>query len=463
MSTAQASRVRGCARKAQASLVFPGKFAWGVSTAAPQIEGAARAAGKSESNWDHFARQPGRIANGDTPEVACDHYHRYRSDVALMKSLGVRHYRLSLAWPRIIPAGDGAVNRKGVGFYDRLLDALGDAGITPWVTMFHWDLPQSLEARGGWRTRQVVDAFARYADTIVRAYGDRVKHWITLNETSCFTRQAYGGTTRPPAANEPEAVINQTYHHAMLAHGHGVRAVREHGGRGSRVGLTDDARIFVPVIENAANIAAARAAFVDANVRVLDPIYRGHYSPDYFRVTGRDRAVCAKGDFALIGLRTDFLGLNIYTGSFVRAGKRGRPEILPWPKGYPEADARWLKHVPQAMYWGPRLVRETYGVKAIYITENGAGYDDAPPANGEVMDLHRREYVRHCLGELHRAVREGLPVRGYFLWSLLDNFEWADGYARRFGIVYNDFQTQRRTPKLSARWYAEVMRRNRLV
>jgi beta-glucosidase len=442
---------------------FPKNFVWGVAAAAAQIEGAAFKDGKGESNWDHFARQPDRIANGDNLDVACDHYHRFKSDFALMRRLGVKNYRLSIAWSRLFPRGRGAINPKGVDFYHRLLEAMRANDIEPWVTMFHWDLPQALEAEGGWRVRGTAEAFATYADTIVKAYGDSVRHWITLNETGCFTRLAYGGTIRPPALNEPEQVINQSYHHALLAHGHGVRAVREHGRRGSTVGITDDARISIPVIENEANIPAARQAFVESNIRVLDPIFRGHYSTTYHKITGHDRAVVQKSDFALIGLPTDFLGLNIYTGRFVRAGKRGRPEELPLPKNYPEADAGWLKHVPQAMYWGPRFAHEVYGVKAVYITENGAGYNDPAPVDGEVVDLHRREYIRHCLGEMQRAMRDGAPVRGYFLWSFMDNFEWQDGYTRRFGIVYVDYATQRRTPKLSARWYAEVMKQNRIV
>jgi beta-glucosidase len=442
---------------------FPREFVWGVATAAPQIEGAAFTDGKGESTWDHFARQPGRIANGDTLDVACDHYHRYREDFALMQKLGVKNYRLSIAWPRLFPEGAGAVNQKGVDFYHRLIDAVLEAGMTPWVTFFHWDLPQALEAKGGWRVRAVPEAFVAYANTLVRNYGDRVKRWITLNEIGCFTRMAYGGTIRPPAMNEPEQVINQTYHHALLAHGAAVRAVREYGGRGAKVGLTDDSRVFVPVIEDAANTAAARRAFVDANVRVLDPIFRGHYSRDYLRVTGKDRAKVQRGDFDLIALPTDFLGLNTYTGNYVRAGRRGRPEVLPLPRSYPQADADWLKLLPQALYWGPRLAHDVYRPKEIYITENGAGYDDPPPVNGEVIDLHRREYVRQGLVELHRAVQHRVPVRGYFFWSFMDNFEWADGYTRRFGLVYVDYRTQRRTPKLSARWYAEVMRTGRVV
>ncbi len=442
---------------------FPADFRWGVAAAAPQIEGAAREDGKGESNWDHFAAQPGRIAHGDTLEVACDHYHRYRADIALMRKLGVKNYRMSVAWTRIIPDGTGAVNQRGLDFYKRLLDALLASGITPFVTMFHWDLPQPLEAAGGWRVRRTPEAFARYVDALVPALGDRVRHWITLNETGCFTRQAYGGTTRPPALNEPEQVINQTYHHALLAHGHGVRAVREHGVRGAEVGITDDSRICIPVIENAANVTAARRAFVEDNVRVLDPILTGRYGAVYRRVTGRDAALTQPGDLQLIGQPTDFLGLNIYTANYVRRGRSGRPEQLPLPASYPACDSPWLRLMPAALAWGPRLAREVYGVRKIYITENGAGYDDPPPVNGEVLDLHRREYVRQCLAELHRGIATGNPVAGYFLWSLMDNFEWADGYTRRFGIVYNDFATQRRTPKLSARWYAEVMRRNRIV
>jgi beta-glucosidase len=442
---------------------FPKKFVWGVAAAAPQIEGAAWTDGKGESVWDRFARIPGKIAQGDTLDVACDHYHRFKEDFALMRQLGVKHYRLSLAWPRIYPHGRGAVNQQGVDFYHRLIDAALAEGITPWVTMFHWDLPQALEDEGGWRVRDTAETFGTYADTIVRAYGDRVKHWITLNEMRCFTALAYGDTLRPPGLVGSTQVVNQTYHHALLAHGHGVRAVREHGRRGSRVGLTDDSTVTVPLTETPGDIAAARRAFLELNARSIDPMFRGYYSPAYLRLYGRNRARVQRGDFALIAQPTDFLGFNIYTGVFVRAGQRGKPEVLSFPAGYPAADATWLKLVPQAMYWGPRHVTELYAPKEIVITESGAGYDDAPPANGEVLDLHRLTYVRQCLKELHRAITDGVPVSGYFLWSFMDNFEWLDGYTRRFGICYTDYKTQQRTPKLSAHWYAQVMRLNHLV
>lgn len=451
-------------RLAPSAVRFPKGFIWGVAAAAPQIEGAAFEDGKGESVWDRFARIPGKIANGDTLDVACDHYHRFVSDFALMRSLGVRHYRLSIAWPRIFPAGDGSLNPKGLAFYDRLLDSLLAQGITPWVTMFHWDLPQALEDRGGWRVRATPDAFGRYAATIVRAFGDRVKHWISLNEMRCFTALAYGDTIRPPGVVEPPQVVNQTWHHALLAHGHGVCAVREHGRRGSRVGLSDDPIIPVPVSDSAADIAAGRTFFTQANLHSIDPIFRGGYDERYLRLAGPDRPVEQPGDFDLISLPIDFIGVNIYTGVFVRAGRDGEPERLPFPQGYPCPEgSSWHKLLPRAIYWGARWLAGIYRSEAIYITENGVGYHDAPPVGGEVLDVHRLEYLRQCLGELHRAISDGVPVRGYFLWSFMDNFEWLDGYARRFGICFTDYRSQKRTPKLSARWYSQVMGTNRLV
>ncbi|HEU5081133.1 MAG TPA: GH1 family beta-glucosidase [Opitutaceae bacterium] len=444
-------------------LRFPRNFVWGVATAAPQIEGAAFEGGKGPSIWDTFSRQPGRVLNGDTLDAGCDHYHRYKEDVALMAKLGVKNYRLSLAWPRIFPQGRGAVNQPGIDFYNRLLDALLAKGITPWVTMFHWDLPQPLEDVGGWRVRAVPDAFATYADTVVKAFGDRVKNWITVNEILCFTKLGYGVGSKAPGAREDDAVVNQTYHNALLAHGHGVRAVREHGGRGARVGLTDNPSVPVPVTATPEDIKAAQTAFIDDNIRVLDPVFKGRYSSKYLKAAGAAAPKFQKGDFDLISLPTDFLGLNLYTGCFVRAGKRGKYEKLAFPTHYPRADSPWLNHLPQAMYWAPKHIADIYGKRPFYVTENGAGYDDAPPENGNVIDLHRREYVRNCLRELRDAIADGVPVKGYFLWSFMDNYEWEDGYQRRFGIVYNDFETQKRTPKLSAKWYATVMRENRLV
>ena len=447
------------------SLSFPADFAWGVATAAPQIEGAAFEDGKGESIWDRFARQPGRVLGGDTLDVACDHYHRYKEDCRLMRELGVKNYRFSVAWPRVYPQGDGALNPKGLDFYSRLVDALLAEGITPWVTLFHWDLPQALEDRGGWRQRVVPEAFGPYADAVVSTLGDRVKHWITLNEILCFTALGHGEGDKAPGTKDSAQVINQTFHHALLCHGRAVQAVRGHGGPDAKVGLTDNAAVPVPVTETEADIAAAREWFAIHNARVLGPIYTGQYPEEYLRRTGADRPRVEPGDLELISQPTDFLGLNIYSGAVVRAGRDGGgPETLAFPAEYPRTSSPWHAILPQSLYWGPRLAAEVYGAENIYITENGAGYDVEPvDAHGEVLDLHRRDLVRNYLCELQRAVSDGVPVRGYFLWSFMDNFEWQDGYTRRFGIVHNDYATQTRTPKLSARWYSEVMRRNALV
>ncbi len=445
------------------SLSFPKNFIWGVATAAAQIEGAAFEDGKGESIWDRFARTPGKVLHGDTLDVACDHYHRYPEDIRLMRDLGVKNYRLSVAWARIYPQGDGAVNQKGLDFYNRLIDELVTNDITPWVTLFHWDLPQALEDRGGWRARIVTEAFAPYADTVVRTLGDRVKNWITLNEIRCFTNFGHGQGLKAPGTTETQKVINQTYHHALVCHGLAVRAVRAHGGSGARVGLTDNPDIPIPIMETEKDMEAAEKWFAEKNAHILEPTFTGRYSEAYLQRCGADQPEVTKGDMELIGQPTDFLGLNIYTGTFVRAGRDGAPETLPLPADFPRTTCAWLNIIPQAIYWGARLSGDVYGACKIYITENGCGYDDEPVVNGEVIDSHRREFVRGYLKEVHRAIGDGVPIGGYFLWSFLDNYEWEDGYTRRFGIVHTDYQTLKRTPKLSAHWYATVMRENRIV
>lgn len=442
---------------------FPRGFVWGVATAAAQIEGAATTAGKGESVWDRFALRAGAVAGGDTPAVACDHYRRYRSDFALMRRLGVRHYRFSVAWPRVLPQGRGAVNGRGLDFYRRLVDAMLAQGITPWATLFHWDLPQALEDAGGWRTRATAEAFGDYAAIVVRALGDRVKHWITVNEIPCFIGLGYGSGEHAPGARETPPHLAQAYHHALLAHGLGVRAVRDHGGRGARVGLAHNPEVGIPVTETSRDIAAARHWTGQRNSRLLGPLFPGHYAAEFRRADRTDRVQTARGDRALIAEPVDFLGLNVYTGVFVRAARSGRPEALPMPPAFPAGDLPWLHHAPQSVYWALRHLHGLCGAKALVITENGVGYEDRPAANGEILDLHRREYLRNYLLAVQRAAAEGLPVRGYFAWSFMDNFEWTYGYAKRFGLVYVDYATQRRTPKLSAHWYANVMRENRVL
>ena len=438
---------------------FPDTFVFGVAAASAQIEGAAFKDGKGESIWDRFARIPGKVANGHNLDIACDHYHRFDEDFALMASLGTRHYRLSISWPRIFPTGDGALNQAGLDFYHRLFASLRSHGITPWVTLFHWDLPQALEDRGGWTSRDTVDAFKRYAETVVRAFAPVVDNWITLNEIRCFTTLAYEVGTKAPGRQEPPAVVNRTCHHALLCHGHAVRAVREFGGPDARVGLTDNCDVSVPVTETPGDIAAARSWFLEHNAHILGAIAGHGYPEDYLARAGTDAPEVRPGDFDLISAPTDFLGLNVYTATYVRAGRHGQPyEALVLPDGYPRADSAWLNIVPQAIYWAPRMCHELYGHRSIYITENGCGYDSEELVDGEIVDLHRRDYLRSHLREVHRGIADGVPIDGYFLWSFIDNYEWEDGYQRRFGIVHCDFETLERTPKLSARYYAEVMR-----
>jgi beta-glucosidase len=445
------------------SASFPKKFVWGVATAAPQIEGFATTDGKGESVWDRFALKPGAVAGGDTPAIACEHYRRFRNDFALMKRLGIRHHRFSVAWPRIFPLGRGAINQRGLDFYSRLVDAMLEHDITPWATFYHWDLPQALEDEGGWRVRSTVEAFSGYANTLVQTLGDRVKNWITMNEIPCFIGLGYGTGEHAPGAKESPAVLAQAYHHALLAHGSAVRAVREFGGRGARVGLTHNPDIGIPVTETPRDQAAARRWTEQRNGHLLGPVFTGRYPAAHLRAGEAARPVVQPGDLALISQPTDFLGLNVYTGAFIRAGRGGRPEVLPIPASYPVADLPWLLHAPQSIYWAMRHLRDIYAIKSFFITENGAGYEDRPTADGEIIDLHRREYLRNYLLAVQRASADGIPVHGYFAWSFIDNFEWAYGYAKRFGLVYNDYATQRRTPKLSAHWYTAVMRDNRVL
>lgn len=445
------------------SYQFPDGFAWGVAAASAQVEGAADEDGKGESIWDRFARQPGRVRNGDTPAVACDHYHRCAEDAALMRRLGLRHYRLSVAWPRVVPDGNGPVNPAGLDFYDRLIDTLMAHEITPWVTLFHWDLPQPLEDRGGWPVRATADAFRPYAEAVVRRLGDRVRRWFTVNEIPCFIGKGYGDGEFAPGRREPPKVLNQAYHHALLAHGHAVAAVRAFGGPGATVGLVHNhlPPPPIPLTETEADIAAACAEYARTNGPIMAPVFLGQYPEEFLR--GGDVPEVAPGDLALIAQPTDYLGLNLYAGDFVRAGADGRPEIVPFPRQYPRGDLPWINVTPQVIYWAVRLASEVFGVRSFLITENGAAFDDAMTPGGEILDLDRREYVRNHLIALHRTIGEGYEVGGYFLWSILDNYEWAEGYSKRFGIVRVDFETQRRTPKLSARWYSEVVRANRIV
>lgn len=452
---------------------FPPEFEWGVATASYQIEGAAAADGRRPSVWDTFSATPGRVVNGDTGAIACDHYRHYESDVRLMVDLGVQNYRFSIAWPRILPAGEGTVNAAGLGFYQRLVDCLLAHGITPHVTLFHWDSPQALEDRyGSWRSRETAKRFADYVTVVVRALGDRVTHWMTLNEIFCFTHMGYGVGSVPPHA--PGTTVQslkevwQTSHHALLAHGWGCQAIRAASPQPCSVALVDNFLAPVPVTETPENIAAARAAFhtVGTNGGIIFPALTGAYSTALLEQLGDQAPAIAPGDLDIIHQPLERLGFNVYSGLYVRAAETSCGyEILPFPPGYPRLHMPWLQVLPASLYWGIRHVSETLNRPdvPIVISENGCAAQDQVTAQGEVIDLDRIYYLRQYLQAAHRAIAEGYPLQGYFLWSLMDNFEWAYGYDRRFGITYIDYETQRRIPKASFQWYKACIAAQRIV
>lgn len=475
---------------------FPQDFIFGVATSCFQIEGATREDGRGDSIWDAFCRQSGKILNGDTADVACDHYHRVDTDIQLMKDLGVSAYRFSIAWPRVIPDGEGEINPRGLDWYSTLVDKLLAADITPFATLYHWDLPNALEERyGGWRSRRTPEAFYRYAQTVVKHLGDRVKNWMTLNEMPATIVAGYDMGFHAPGARESRKVINQIQHNCLLAHGYAVRAVREHGGPGAEVGTAHNARVFVPVIETAEHIKATRKAFRHDNGPILEPMTRGTYPAEWLKAMGEDAPEVDAGDMEIISSFCDFIGLNVYRGLFVEAPgadstSRGMTvvggvenvagpipmtpstageadsdagyNILPFPESYPRGAAQWVHFVPQAIYWGTRLLHDEYAYRKLYITENGTvGKDDI--TGGRVIDLDRAEYYRLYLQNAVRAVDDGIPLRGYFAWSLMDNFEWSQGYKERFGLHYVNYQTLERTPKLSARFYAACIRQRCVV
>ena len=453
---------------------FPPGFQWGVATAAYQIEGAAREDGRKESVWDVFSRNGG-TRTGETGDVACDHYHRYLEDIELMASLGVKHYRLSVSWPRVIPDGTGAVNEKGLAFYDKLINALLAKGITPHVTLFHWDTPQALEVRyGGWRDRQIADDFAAYCTVVVKRLGDRVKDWFTLNEVGCFTFLSYGPdkpclTAHAPGMRSTVKEMHQTIHHAMLAHGKGVQAIRAASPGPCRVALVDNTAVSVPLIEDAAHIAAAKNAFQLQwiNGAVVWPALQGRFAPLWqaqAEAAGTMPDVQA-GDLETIKQPLDRFGLNIYTGGYCRPADNAQGfENLPQPETYPKMNIPWLGFLPEALYWTPRLLREAAGWQGdMVITENGCAANDVLTPDGEVHDTDRILYLRNYLRQLHRATAEGIPVSGYFQWSFMDNFEWSWGYAKRFGLVFTEYGSQRRIPKDSFKWYREAVKQNRVV
>ena len=443
---------------------FPQGFIWGTATAAYQVEGAVHADGRGPSIWDTFSHTPGKTHEGQTGDVADDFYHRYQGDVDLMRHLGCKGFRFSIAWPRVFPQGTGAPNPKGLDFYKRLLDSLHAAGIEPFCTLFHWDLPQALQDRGGWTNPGIGRAFADYAHYTVSQLSDRIAHWMTMNEFDSFIDGGYGSGDNAPGLRLPRRELMQTRHNAVLAHGLGVQAIRAAATRPVLVGLAEDVSGCMPAIEDAAHIRAAEIALREENAQYTTVILEGRYTDAYLKNLGPDAPHFTAEELKIISTPLDFFGINIYTTrEVIPSDSPAGYEIPPRPATYPHFASDWLYITPQAIYWTPKLVADIWGVRTLYITENGCDSADVLLADGRILDTDRIMYLRNYHAQMQRAVADGVPIRGYFLWSLLDNYEWGSGYSLRFGITYIDYATQKRYPKLSYDYYREVIRANSVV
>jgi len=440
---------------------FRKEFLWGAATAAYQIEGAAFEDGKGPSVWDMFCRKENAIWNNQNGDVACDHYHRYKEDVALMKKIGLKAYRFSISWPRVLPEGAGAVNPKGLAFYDRLVDELLKAGITPFITLFHWDYPYALYCRGGWLNPSSPDWFADYARVLADKLSDRVRHWMTLNEPQCFIGAHQSGKHAPGDILGWKEVL-RAGHHALLAQGKAVQTIRAASRTNPLIGYAPVGIASNPASTRSADVRAARTATFAVTARNvwnaawwLDPVFCGHYPEDGLKIFGADAPRPRPGDMETISQPLDFCGINVYHGNTVRAGRNGQPEPVPLPPGHALSAFRWPV-TPESLYWAPKFFYERYR-KPIYITENGISGMDWVALDGQVHDPGRIDFMTRYLRALERAVREGVEVHGYFTWSVMDNFEWAEGFKERFGLIYVDFPTQRRILKDSAYWYRDVI------
>ena len=443
-----------------ASHRFPDSFLWGASTSAYQIEGSPLADGAGPNIWQRFAHSPGRTANGDTGDVACDHYRRYEDDVRLMSELGLQAYRFSIAWSRILPTGTGTVNGKGLDFYERLVDALLAANIKPNATLFHWDLPAALDDRGGWLNRDVADWFGEYARVVFGRLGDRVPMWATLNEPWVVTDGGYlHGVLAPGHRNLFEAPIAS--HNLMRAHGMGVQAFRAES-RVGQIGLVVNLEPKDAATASDDDVRAARRGDAYMNRQYLDPVFKGHYPEEMTDIFGAAWPEFPSEDFTLIGQKIDFLGINYYTRGVVRDEPAARPVRIAYVRQPEHAytETGWEVHPPslaRTLLW----VTDRYGRMPLYVTENGAAFYDAPHAiDGAVNDPLRVWYYREHLKACREAIANGADLRGYFAWSLLDNYEWSLGFSKRFGIVHVNYETQERTPKASALFYRDVIRSN---
>jgi len=451
---------------AAGSTVFPRGFLWGAGSSSYQVEGGMHEAGRGASIWDTLCTRAGAIAGGHNGDIACDHYHRFKADVALMKQIGLKTYRFSVAWPRVQPDGTGPANGKGLDFYRNLVDALLNAGIRPVVTLYHWEMPQALQNRGGWLNRESVRWFADYSSHVVAALSDRVQDWITINEPQIYINLGLNEAKHAPGLKTSLREQLLATHHTLMAHGASVMAIRGMAKKPARIGWAPVGRVDYPADESSAEcIEAARASTfaVDNlghwnNTWFGDAVIFGEYPQDGLKFYGANVPRIEPGDMEMMKQPLDFYGLNIYSGAPVRPGTTGKTEPVAHAPGHARNALSWPV-TPESLYWGPKFIYDRYQLP-IVITENGMTNLDWPDVDGKVRDPQRIDYTRRYLLALHRAIKDGVPVLGYFHWSIMDNFEWAEGYKDRFGLIYVDFATQERILKDSAHWYKDVIASN---
>ncbi|MBT9841116.1 GH1 family beta-glucosidase [Blautia sp. MCC283] len=446
---------------------FAKDFVWGAATSSYQIEGTGRDSGKGQNIWDVFTKEPGRVYEGHTGDIACDHYHRFREDVAYMKELGLKGYRFSIDWSRVLPEGTGKVNEKGIDFYNALIDELLEQGIEPYITLYHWELPYDIYKRGGWMNPEIVEWFGQYARLVAERFSDRVKYFFTLNEPQCFVGLGFLQGCHAPGVKAPLRDTFEMAHNALKAHGRAVQMLRAYGKQNVQIGYAPTSGMCYPEKETPKDIEAARKALFALpddlsnwtwNVSWWsDPVILGKYPEEGMKKYEKYLPVITDEDMKLISQPIDFYGQNIYNGRCIRMGTDGRPEEVRRPAGFPKTATNWPV-TPEALYWGPKFLYERYR-KPIYITENGMACHDTVSQDGKVHDPNRIDFLARYLKNLKRAAEE-IDIRGYFQWSLMDNFEWDKGYAERFGIIYVDFETQERIWKDSAYWYRDLIRRN---
>lgn len=444
---------------------FRKDFAWGVATASQQIEGGYREGEKGLSIWDVFSHEPGRIRDGKNSDVACDHYHLFKDDVKLMRSLGIKAYRFSISWSRIFPEGVGKICEDGVRFYSELIDELLKNGIEPYITLFHWDYPYALYKKGGWLNDESVEWFKQYAEKIVELYSDRVTYFITFNEPQCFIGQGYLEAVHAPGVKLPYKDVFQMAHNVMKAHGAAVIAMRKAAKRPIKIGYAPTCSANYPATDSPEDIAAAKKSlfgcqelseYVMWNVSWWsDPVMLGKYPEDGLELYKEFLPEITDEDLKLMHQPIDFYAQNIYNGKEIKAGENGEPVAVERPKDAPVTALGW-PITPKCLYWAPIFFTERYGLP-FYLSENGTSVNDVIAEDGGVHDNERIKFLSDYLAELERSADAGADIRGYFLWTFMDNFEWAQGYIPRFGLVYTDYETQKRIPKDSAYWYKKYI------